>query len=237
MEQFGRSDLTTVDRVLILKPEVTKAAKSVAYQWPGILDAEEAEQSIYLHLMERPGTIEKIIDMDKKARYRAVVGIGHQLAKKERTDYNYFKGSFKYCVDEVKSMLKAGVLSKSSTRFSGDTSDLRDALLVLKERSPQYHSAILHRYVAGVVPAQGADAERLSASLRSLTDEMNQAHHRNHMLRDDGPGTRKAVSSEKARWLSKSNYDDDSPEARQRLIMQANVSGRGLGAPSTNGKK
>lgn len=225
------------DRVLILKPEVVKAAKSVAYQWPGILDAEEAEQSLFLHLLERPGTIEKIIEMDKKARYRAVVGIGHQLAKKERTDYNYFKGSFKYCVDEVKGMLKAGALSGSSGRFSGDQMDLVEALEVLRERSPQYVNAIRERYVTGKVPAQGADAERLSAALRALTDDMNQAHHRNHMQRDDGPGTRKAVSNEKARWLSKSNYDDDSPEAWLRLMRQANVSGWGLGAPSTNGKK
>jgi hypothetical protein len=126
------------DRVLILKPEVVKAAKSVAYQWPGILDAEEAEQSLFLHLLESPGTIEKIIEMDKKARYRAVVGIGHQLAKKERTDYNYFKGSFKYCVDEVKGMLKSGALSGSSGRFNGDQMDLVEALEVLRERSPQY---------------------------------------------------------------------------------------------------
>ena len=213
------------DRVLILKPEVVKAAKSVAYQWPGILDAEEAEQSLFLHLLERPGTIEKIIEMDKKARYRAVVGIGHQLAKKERTDYNYFKGSFKYCVDEVKGMLKAGALSGSSGRFSGDKMDLVEALEVLRERSPQYVNAIRERYVAGVVPSEGANQKRLSDAVSVLAAEMNQAHHRNHMQRDDGPGTRKAVSNEKARWLSKGNYDDDSAEAVNRLREQARVSG------------
>jgi hypothetical protein len=213
------------DRVLILKPEVVKAAKSVAYQWPGILDAEEAEQSLFLHLLESPGTIEKIIEMDKKARYRAVVGIGHQLAKKERTDYNYFKGSFKYCVDEVKGMLKSGALSGSSGRFNGDQMDLVEALEVLRERSPQYVNAIRERYVAGVVPKEKSDEDALRRGLTALTAEMNQAHHRNHMQRDDGPGTRKAVSRSKAHWISKGNYDDDSPEAVQRLQVQARVSG------------
>jgi hypothetical protein len=152
------------------------------------------------------------------------------LAKKERTDYNYFKGSFKYCVDEVKGMLKSGALSGSSGRFNGDQMDLVEALEVLRERSPQYVNAVRERYVAGVVPKEKSDENALRNALTALTAEMNQAHNRNHMQRDDGPGTRKAVSNEKARWLSKGNYDDESPEAVFRLVKQASISGRSPGS-------
>jgi hypothetical protein len=122
-------------------------------------------------------------------------------------------------------MLKSGALSGSSGRFNGDQMDLVEALEVLRERSPQYVNAIRERYVAGVVPKEKSDEDALRRGLTALTAEMNQAHHRNHMQRDDGPGTRKAVSRSKAHWISKGNYDDDSPEAVQRLQVQARVSG------------
>jgi hypothetical protein len=42
----------------------------------------------------------------------------------------------------------------------------------------------------------------------------------------DGPGSRKPVTAQQARYKSKKNWDDESSEAVQRLMNQARVSGR-----------
>lgn len=202
-------NLTSNDKVLELVPTIKKAAKSIAYNWPGVLDEDDAFQSISLKLLESPGSVTKILGMDRAAQYRAIVGIGHQLASKERANYDIFKGSYRYSVKEVKDVLSAGVLVEDFDHFHEVVFDLMEGLEVLTDRTPQYVDAILSRYADFEIPKQGADAGRLSRALEVLTNEMNKSNKRRYATRDDGPGTRKVISNEKARLISSHQYSGD----------------------------
>lgn len=208
MAELGRSNLTSND-ILKLRPTIQKAAKSVAYNWPGILDADDAEQMITMKLLESPGSVQKILDMDRSAQYRAVVGIGHQLASQERADYERFKGSYRYSVKEVKDILSAGVLVEDLNGFHEFALDLIEAMTTLTSRTPQYVDAVLDRYADFNIPKQGADAQRLSSALETLTIEMNKSNKRQYTARDGGPGTRKAITNAAAQRISMQQYSGD----------------------------
>src|SRR3954469_18385628 len=94
----------------VIRPIIKRASKSVGFQWPGVAESDDLEQDIFMRLLESPGSVEKILAMEDNARYRAIVGIGHQLASIERDDYDLFSSNFKYSVGDVKSLLAEGVL-------------------------------------------------------------------------------------------------------------------------------
>ena len=198
--------MTSNDAVLELVPVIKKAAKSIAYNWPGVLDEDDAFQSIALHLLESPGSVQKILGMERAAQYRAVVGIGHQLASKERASYDIYKGSYRYSVKEVKDALAIGVLVEDFDHFNEVVFDLMEALEVLITRTPQYVDAILNRYADFEVPKDQRSKDALKNALPALTNEMNKSHRRRFSMRDDGPGTRKVLSNMKAQYLTQ--YDE-----------------------------
>lgn len=194
--------------VLELEEGIKKAAKFVSFQWPGVIDAGDAEQAIWLHLLERPGSIEKIRDMDDKARYRAIVGVGNQIASKERTEYAYYKGSYRYSVAEVKAMLKSGALQGleldpevqvydaggdkpvgggSKPPVSVAVLDLREGFSALRERrgpggdphGERYAAAITKRYLLGTFPETQQEKDALKNGIPGLTNEMNRSNRIN----------------------------------------------------------
>lgn len=190
-----------------LKPAIRKASRSVAYQWPGIVEKDDVEQSIWAHLLERAGTVAKLMKMDDKARYRAIVGIGHQIASQERTDYDHYKGSYTYAVKEVKDLLARGVLTERVDGFDAAVLDLIDGLEKLVVKTPQYVEAIVSRYADNESPASKSVEHALSRGLESLARAMNQSARVRFSERDDGIGTRHPVSGEGAQYLSSSEYD------------------------------
>lgn len=210
--------------------DIAKAAKSVAYQWPGVIEACDVEQSIWLELLQAPATFQTLRTMDSGPRYRTISKLGHRIASGERADYEHFSGDFRYSVNEVKNLLDAGVLGviehtlRSSysaqeyttkgggvedvvlTKVAAET-DLRRAMGDLDSGTPQYADVIRRRYLYGEnVTATGAEYTRLSRALTRLTDLMNRIHKRRHAERLDGPGTRRAISSASARAISAANY-------------------------------
>ncbi|AGI61734.1 sigma-K factor [Mycobacterium phage BTCU-1] len=50
----------TDDQFRRVQKVITQAAKSVSAQWPGVIEAEDVEQTIYLKLLESPGTVAKL---------------------------------------------------------------------------------------------------------------------------------------------------------------------------------
>lgn len=189
-----------------LEPVTRRAAKAVAYQWPNLLDADDFEQEIWLRLLQSPGTVEKVLEMDDRARYRAIVGIGHQIASIERTDYDYFKGSYRYSVKEVKELLQQGILSEPLPAFKAELIDMTEAFQDIPE---QYKSALVSRYVEGVTPQEKSGQNRLTRGLESLVDEMNRVQRRRHSERDDGPGTRAVLSNAQARYQADDDWDGE----------------------------
>lgn len=179
----------------LLEPLIRKAAKFISYQWSGVMDEDDAEQAISLRLLETPGSVSKILEMDDKAQYRAVVGIGHQLASAERADYDIYKGSYRYSVDEVKDVLALGVLTDDVDGWDEAVHDLMEGLEALTKRSPQYVDAILKRYADWEKPVVKRERAALSNGLTRLAEEMNKSNKRRFSERDDGPGSRKPVSN------------------------------------------
>ncbi|QDK03133.1 helix-turn-helix DNA binding protein [Mycobacterium phage SydNat] len=180
----------------VLGPVIRRAAKAVAFQWPGIVEQEDVEQEIWAHLLARESTLEKVSEMESRAQYRAIVGIGHQIASQERTDYDHYKGSYTYAVEDVKNLLKRGVLTTAVEGFDAAVVDLMEGLEKLVVKTPQYVEAIISRYADGEVPSTKSGKHRLSRGLEALTKAMNQSARVTFATRDDGPGTRSQVSTE-----------------------------------------
>lgn len=211
--QPGRSDSPPVSALNDLLPVIQRAAKSVAFQWPGVVDEDDVYQDIWLRLAESDGSVEKILGMDGKAQYRAIVGIGHQLASGERSDLDHFKGSYSYSVYEVKDLLKMGILlDDPPASFRAERVDLVEALAALEKKTPQYAESVIERYFHSVIPAANAAEVRLSRALTSLTDEMNKVSRTRHSERDDGLGTRQILTSAQAFDVSGSDWDGQGDE-------------------------
>ena len=204
--------------VLDMSKEVGKAAKSVAFQWPGVVEADDLEQEIYLRLLETPATIDRLMeDFDEKQRLSALIKMGHQIAAGERADYEVFSGNFKYSVDDVKRKLN-WASNKGAAKSIGNLSmdnDLKAGMSRLEESNQGYAEAIRLRYQDGIVPISGsADQKRLSDALTALTTQMNRSHKQQHVDNPDGPGTRKAMSSATARAISTNEWQGDYGDGR-----------------------
>ncbi|QFG08636.1 RNA polymerase sigma factor [Mycobacterium phage Vanisoa] len=196
--------------LLGLYPVIEKAARSVAFQWPGVVESDDAVQMIAMQLWERPTSLLKVSEMEERAQYRAIVGIGHQLASQERTDYDHYKGAYKYSVGEVKDLLNRNVLTQDVEGFTDAVIDLMDGLGAMIVKTPQYVESVISRYADGVVPKNGsADSKRLSRGLEALTNAMNTSNKRRHSERDDGPGTRTVLTNAQAQAISSHQYDGD----------------------------
>ena len=221
----------TAYNIMDLSKEVTKAAKSVTYQWPGIVEADDLEQDIYMKLLETPNSVEKLLnDFDDKQRLNAIIQIGHQIASKERADYDVFSGNFRYSVDEVRRLLENRALHHEDpslgsnwtisedyvkggefedavlTKLASET-DLRNGMKRLRKANPGYADMIQRRYFTGESIVEGSDRTRLSRALTALATQMNRSFKRQFAERPDGPGTRKATHRRSAQVKSSQQYD------------------------------
>jgi hypothetical protein len=200
--------------------QVRKAAKAVAYQWPGVLDAEEAEQELWVHLMERPGSVAKLRDeFGDKDRVSALIEMGHQIANKTFTANEIASGNFRYAVNEVKDILKQSAEREHNPEAKPVTrtalKDLEMGMQRLKGKNAGYADAVIDRYRNGNNPVRGAASKRLERALVSLTTHMNRAHKQQHVVRPDGPGTRKVISSSAARVKSTTEWQGDYGDGRR----------------------
>lgn len=217
--------------VLSLEKEVHKAAKSVAHQWPGIVEAADLEQDIFLRLLESPGSVDKLLnEFDDRNRLNAIIQIGHQIAAQERTDYEVFSGNFRYSVNEVKRLLedralhnenpelgsnwsvaedfvsKGGEFEDTVLNKSSSETDLRRGMKRLWERNSKYAEVITRKYLNGDTLTSGADITRISRALTALTTEMNRSF-KQQQRQHQGPGSRKAVHHRAAGVKSSQQYD------------------------------
>ncbi len=212
--------MTVGNRIEELADLIGKAAKTVAYQWPTVVDEDDIQQDIYINLLESPGSVDKLLDdFEAKDRLNAIIAIGHKIASKERLDYEVFSGNFRYSVNEVKRMLEKGGLRGNSTKSSA----FQDLHQSLDGISQEYRECLWSKYVQNITPTSGYDKTQVSRALEALTTEMNRSFKNQP---NAGPGSRAKISAAKARQISKTDWDDDSSEAVQRLQNQARASGR-----------
>lgn len=182
---------------------VRKVARSVAFNWPSTITADDLEQALCLHILERPSTLQTIAEADPGHRYRLLVRLAHREAGRQRDSYDYFTGNYRYAVDEVKKLLAGGVLDDDVIPgHDGAALDLEAGMLILLADKPQYAEAIVSRYTgAWESPQDKSGQNALSRGLTALTDEMN----RSFTGRDydhEGPGNRTVISNAAARSIT-----------------------------------
>lgn len=183
--------------------DVTRAARATASSWPDVIEADDAEQEIWLNLLE---TSEKnrteIYELDEGARFALLKKMGSQIAQGYRDDYELFHGNFYYGTEHVREILDGVSLFSDEpqdvnpgSETATERADLKEALEVLYEKNPQY---------AVYIEADFRDndpihdhPEKLKRSIDALTKEMNRSHNRKRAKHADGPGTRKI----KTRWI------------------------------------
>lgn len=189
-----------------LLTQVTKAARSVAYQWPGVIEADDLEQEVHLHILSSPGTQRDLDEMDEVSRYRTVSKIAHRIASQERTDYDYYKGSYRYSLKEVKDLLDDGAILEDQDEFNAEAADLFESIANLNDR---YHEAIRSRYVDRVVPPRGAEAMALSRAIEELVEGMNRAHKSRFVDDPECVGTRPILTRTAAIALTSRQYNGE----------------------------
>lgn len=157
------------EKLMGMMPEIRKAAEVVAYKWPNVVEAEDVAQDIFLRLMATANSVDKLEAMEEGRRKGSLIMIGHQLAAAERNDRDVFSGRFNYSVDEVRKHLLKRALDPQSGRFDVAAFDVQEAFEELKEKNPNYASAIYQRFVLEVQP----DKNALNRGVEKLTLLMN----------------------------------------------------------------
>jgi hypothetical protein len=175
-----------------LSEDVKRAAKAVAAQWPGVIGPDDAEQEIWMRLVESPGSAKKIIgEMNEKERFSSLMRIGRQVASQYRTDYDTFSGNYRYGVAEVKENLESGALSPEAETLSPERVDLG---LAMHGLSVSQVRVLRKRYVYKE-PLSSSERTALSRAETALTDGMNRIYLNRAFSYTEGPGTRRAMSN------------------------------------------
>lgn len=183
-------------------PEISKAADRIGREWAAVTTAEDIEQEIILHLLDK-GTVEKLAGFDSGARYTTLVKIGTQLAAQERVDYDYFTGNFCYSTKEVRKLLEEGILTEERVSTNTERMDVDEGSQLLADRNERYAGLIAKRYFFG---DKVDEARALSRAVDALTDCMNRVHNNRIRQYEDGPGTRTVVSNSQAQRIISSQY-------------------------------
>ncbi|GGM45154.1 hypothetical protein GCM10012275_15260 [Longimycelium tulufanense] len=192
----------TVDAGLIYG-DVRRAARDVATAWPGVIEADDAEQEIWAKLMESRDYVRQVTDMDPPDRYNALRRIGTQVAAQYREDYARFSGQVHYGTEEVKALLEGGALTRGHTDTATERLDLGEGLELLRKRNQGYADALVEAYLLGTYPlVTGAGRKRLSRARLALTQAMNNVHRNRRTAYQDGPGTREVLSNDTARYVT-----------------------------------
>jgi hypothetical protein len=203
----------------VFQKQVRKAAQTVAWQWPGVLDVEDAEQELWLELMD-PGTMTSLRDsFDDKNRQSALINMGHRIGNKALNEYQIATGNFKYSVNRVKEILQDAANQEQHPEVKlltrSDLFSLTRGMEILRQKNAGHADAISSRYREGKIPKGKSAINKLWRALTSLTTHMNRSYKQQYAERSDGPGTRKAISNVAAQVISAKQYAGDYSDGRR----------------------
>lgn len=223
----------TEDDYRALESDVKTAARTTAREWEGMIDADDAEQEVWVRLLESPSSMTEILGMDKPARVSALTRIGRQIGSQYRDDYGYFSGNYSYGTEEVREMLDRGALDSEETsgdfgagmpplwelplniigkleRTDTETATERVDLVLgvrgLRDSKSPYYAEIINRYVYDITPQDGGARKQLTRAVDALTNEMNRVNTRRKAGYEQGPGTRKVMTNAEAQKLTRNEY-------------------------------
>lgn len=215
--------------------DVKRAARTTAREWADIIDVDDAEQEIWIRLLDSSKDyLGEVAKLGKEARQALLAKIGHQVGLKYRDDYELFSGNHRYGTYQVRELLESGVLDRVADetfavwelpesvvrqieRTDNETLtemiDLFEGLKDLHRKNPRYAQIVVANYRDGE-PIHEYPIQ-LTRSVDALTVSMNNCHRRQVAEYLEGPGTRKAVSNEKARIISSHQHSGDFSDGRR----------------------
>ena len=156
-----------------------KAAKRVSFEWPGVVEAEDLEQEIWMHLLKKPATQQKLAEMSQKPRLRALRRIGHQIASEYRASYEVFSANIFYPTREVRNILDSAAAPTGEEEVPGSLTHTEQMDLVagferLAQKNPPYARYLEGAYFTGE-RAHKYPME-LTRAVDALTNHMNSVH-------------------------------------------------------------
>jgi len=190
----------TPDEVEELESLAGQAARRVAAQWPGTVEKEDLEQEIIVHLLERPGALERLFEEpNPQVRQSFLIKMGHQIASDMQADYDRFSGNYLYDAGQVRGFLERQ-LWLTEEEQSVETLDLEEALGNLADKNSAYYAAVVNRFVHGIIPhtTDSGSFKRIERAVEALTDLMNRIGQERERRYTEGPGSRKAMSNAQA---------------------------------------
>lgn len=200
-----------------LMPDVRTAARTVAREWAGVIDEDDAEQEIWVHLLERLGTLDTITEMDRPLRISSLTAIGRQIASQYRDDLEMFSGNYTYGTAKVRGMLGSGALGdpngdygthaspiwempesvieqlqRTDRESASERIDLFLGLKQLHRINPRYGYLISQKYIHWVeFDNDDPDRKACDRAVDALVREMNRVRVQRGNAFEQGPGTRK----------------------------------------------
>mgnify|MGYP001269699360 CR=1 FL=1 len=217
-----------MEDVLQYEDCVKEAAKSVANQWTHV-EAEDLVQNIWVRLLESPGTVDLLRDVDSGAVRPLLIRVARQIAAEDHHKQQVARGDFRYGVNEVRRLLEGGILKgqedsitsskwgQTAVRKTGIAdstcltasafTDIVDGMVELRKRpGSRYFDLIVRKYVLGDEIKPGPDRNAVSRGLKSLTTIMNRKRKQD-LAEHDGPGARRVITNSTARTISRNQYD------------------------------
>lgn len=180
-----------------LQQLVKAAARRVAAQWPGTVEREDLEQDMLVHLIERPGALERLFEeSEPRVRQSFLIKVGHQLASEQQTAYDRFSGNYLYDSGQVRGYLERQVWLIDEIQ-SVEKMDFYEALGLLADKNSVYYAAIVNRFVHEIIP-DDAGRMRVSRAVDSITGLMNKLGSERRKNRTAGPGSRRVMSNSQA---------------------------------------
>lgn len=173
--------------------KVDKIAKSTSYKWDD-LDWEDIRQDMWVWMLENPNEYNKLMDDDWDTRDKKLRRIGTQVAVAEIHGYEQYSGQYIYGTDEVRGMLRQGVVLKTDAGTATERIDLSLAMIELKESNISYFNIIVDKYVHEK-ELNNAQRMVLSRANDKLTLLMNQIHNIREFTYHSGPGARQVLSN------------------------------------------
>lgn len=180
-------------------PDIQRVATRVGREWEAVTTAEDIEQEITLHLLEKR-TAKRLAEFDPAARRETLYRIGTQLAVQERVDYDYFTGNFLYSTKDVRSILESGALTEGREKTRTERLDLDEGSRMLRGRNARYAGLVARRYLEGEQFTSSTDRKDLTRAVDALTECMNSVNAGRSRGYDEGPGTREVLSNAQAQY-------------------------------------
>ncbi|GAA1585722.1 hypothetical protein GCM10009764_06080 [Nocardia ninae] len=175
---------------------IARAGSAVVREWPGVIDAEDLGQELWLWILRSRSVQDKLTASDDYLSYRLLVQHGHKIAAAEAEKNVRFATNVQYSTEDVRKALEGEL------RWAELLDDLTSAMEVIREKHPQYADAIRKRFGE---KQKGVDYNAVKRGVIAITDEMNRQARVKRAEYGDGPGARRVVSNAAAQTASKGN--------------------------------